>query len=534
MAMRVVRNIRARPPCTKGSACASKDQAHLQDYSHPDDDDYGFSIRVHGGRADFRTLRQCFNFLDPQLTGYADEPAALKELIRHLAEAKKPQNRRKGGWLFKRKEVWEDIRQINKVWRSLDSDGNGFVSFPEFVEWGSTVGAKYGFPNHVGVMGAKGRAGAYAQKCTMVGCKCTDFVDSGRPGDRFCARCSHKRGCHAASPQDQVLASIPKDWSLRPDGGGAAGLMRLGASLLGMGSATGGNIIERFQLVPCGHQVVAQIQQLMDASVKCTWTRDRGRNPVPRGYQVLRVQRNENVRLWLKYTLKKALIREALETRGNRKSNSFFVSNLDDNVTFEAHEMRTSQAGRSLDIFQRNPLDDDMNEWLLWHGASQAGAVGIAEKEFKQHMAGSTTGTLYGRGTYLTDSCTKADEYGKEGAEDSPDAGVCVLLLCRVMGGRALYTDEVTPNADALERDVLRGPYDCVYGDREKCRGTFKELVIYDSSQAYPEYLVHYRRIVDPPSAKPSADSFKSAVSGSMAPSAPLLSTMAGSRGTSM
>jgi len=42
--------------------------------------------------------------------------------------------------------------------------------------------------------------------------------------------------------------------------------------------------------------------------------------------------------------------------------------------------------------------------------------------------------------------------------------------------------------------DVLAGEYDCILGDREKCRGTFKEIVIYQSSQAYPEYLVYYRR----------------------------------------
>ena len=44
--------------------------------------------------------------------------------------------------------------------------------------------------------------------------------------------------------------------------------------------------------------------------------------------------------------------------------------------------------------------------------------------------------------------------------------------------------------------EVLYGPYDSVLGDREKCRGTYKEFVIYDADQVYPAYVVKYRRIV--------------------------------------
>jgi hypothetical protein len=109
-------------------------------------------------------------------------------------------------------------------------------------------------------------------------------------------------------------------------------------------------------------------------------------------------------------------------------------------------------------------------------------------------MAGSATGTLYGRGTYLSDSCTKADEYAGEVEKD-----LFCLMLCRVMGGRVKYTDEVTPDAAALERSVLEGEFDSVLGDREVCRKTFKEIVIYESSQAYPEFLVYYRRKYEAP-----------------------------------
>lgn len=501
MAMRAVRHIRARPPCKLGSACAAFDVDHAREFSHPDDDDYGLSIRVHGGIGEFRTLRQCFSFMDPYRTGYVDEPAALKELLRHLAFKSAEARRRR--W-FRKKEVWEDPHKIQKVWASLDTDGNGFVSFPEFCEWASTAGKAFEFPRHVGIVGAMGKAGKYELKCTFPNCRCTNFVSRGPPYQMWCSvkGCCHKVGYHSATPEQQILAVLPRDWKLMSYSGRASAWL----SSTFTGASPSASLVDKYQLIDCGPEVVAQIQQLMDLSAKQTWTRDRGRNPVPSAYQVVRVQKNENVRLWLKYVMKKALIREAIEPKLQHTNlpsrGSWFRRTETKQDAFEEYEMRTSPGARDLPIFQAHPIEGDINEWLLWHGASWEGAVGIAHKEFKQRLAGSTTGTLYGRGTYLADSCTKADEYGKAVSDADPD--LLVLLLCRVAGGVAFYTDEVTPDANALEQAVFRGSYDCVFGDREKCRGTFKEIVIYDSAQAYPEFLVHYRRIYDPPPAPPT------------------------------
>ena len=68
------------------------------------------------------------------------------------------------------------------------------------------------------------------------------------------------------------------------------------------------------------------------------------------------------------------------------------------------------------------------------------------------------------------------------------------VLLSRVAGGNALYTDEEAPDAAALEAGVLEGEYDSVIGDREKCWGTYKEYVIFDDDQVYVQYLLFYRR----------------------------------------
>lgn len=59
------------------------------------------------------------------------------------------------------------------------------------------------------------------------------------------------------------------------------------------------------------------------------------------------------------------------------------------------------------------------------------------------------------------------------------------------------YCDEDEPDPEQLVHDCVHGPYDCVLGDREKLRGTYKEYVIFDSEGLYPEYVIEYERIYD-------------------------------------
>jgi len=58
-----------------------------------------------------------------------------------------------------------------------------------------------------------------------------------------------------------------------------------------------------------------------------------------------------------------------------------------------------------------------------------------------------------------------------------------------------LYNDEVTPDADKLQQSCIAGEHHSILGDREKCRNTFKEYVIFDADQVYVEYALFYKRI---------------------------------------
>ena len=139
-------------------------------------------------------------------------------------------------------------------------------------------------------------------------------------------------------------------------------------------------------------------------------------------------------------------------------------------------------------------LREDVNEAILVHGTNKDAAEGITDEDFRLNLSGSNTGTLFGRGIYLAECVSKSDEYTEE------EAGVHTVLVCRATLGRVLYTDEVGPNPDDLERRCGynqapgKGEYDSVLGDREKCSKTFREFIVYDDDFLYPEFIVKYRR----------------------------------------
>merc|ERR1712032_228854 len=217
-----------------------------------------------------------------------------------------------------------------------------------------------------------------------------------------------------------------------------------------------------------------ELSELLQVTYKNVWTRDRkktGVNKVPVGYDLVSAKRCENFRDWRRYYLKRHQLAHACSTRSD------FVE-------------RRALSSKATALCKREGLRTHCNEWLLFHGTSQSAAESIltGAGDFTMSLAGTATGTLYGRGTYFAESITKADEYAKE--ED----GICCVLVCRIVGGHVLYNDEVTPDAEELQRACLAGESHSILGDREKCRNTFKEYIIFDADQVYVEYVLCYTR----------------------------------------
>eukprot|EP00931_Biecheleriopsis_adriatica_P074372 TRINITY_DN48447_c0_g1_i1.p1 TRINITY_DN48447_c0_g1~~TRINITY_DN48447_c0_g1_i1.p1 ORF type:complete len:939 (-),score=171.85 TRINITY_DN48447_c0_g1_i1:131-2947(-) len=232
------------------------------------------------------------------------------------------------------------------------------------------------------------------------------------------------------------------------------------------------NLVARVELSSSELQV---FQQLFDASFRKIYTRDRQGGQVPDRLEVVRGQRIQNLHNWVEFQNMKRLI--ALELNSmNEKGQPVNTGG----------ELKTDGHLNDLQM----PLDAEANCRWFFHGTNSTAAQLITAGDFLIKLAGSNAGTLYGKGVYLAESCSKSDEYCQEDEE-----GLRHMLVCRAALGNVLYNAEVKPDTDKLVDAVLNGPYQSLVGDREKCRGTFKEILVYYDNQVYPEFIIQYRRI---------------------------------------
>lgn len=248
--------------------------------------------------------------------------------------------------------------------------------------------------------------------------------------------------------------------------------------------------------------VFQKLQDLLNDSHKShdNWTRDRGcrihgvngcswacaaknRSPVPTGFTLHTAYRNQSPELWRRY----CLLKQAIRLECARNQGEFVQPKL--------------LSAADLD----SDLDKDCNEWRCFHGSGPDKLRGICESNFRPALAGTgatwkdpgaAKGTpLYGFGFYFAERITKADEYARPLPEDDEQEGLCSVLICRVVGGRTKVVTNNDINVDGLRGSVFDGPYHSVFGDRVTTLGKpYREVVVYDKDQCYPEFLLLYKR----------------------------------------
>jgi len=216
------------------------------------------------------------------------------------------------------------------------------------------------------------------------------------------------------------------------------------------------------------------VQQLVDHAFFCKRkTKDR-RGDVPLRLVVEEVLRVENGSAWQDYDKERARIRG--ECAGA-------LEPLDP-------EVLTSLLGAPALVSKTlGELDPACQEQWLFHGTTAAAVQGISDGEFRMDFAGRHRGTLYGKGLYLAECSSKADEYAEEDGH-----GVCSMLLCRASLGKILVDKEAKPSAD-LDQTCPGSGYHSLCGDRWAAVGTYREFVLYHASRVYPAYIMRYRRV---------------------------------------
>eukprot|EP00930_Biecheleria_cincta_P000847 TRINITY_DN102043_c0_g1_i1.p1 TRINITY_DN102043_c0_g1~~TRINITY_DN102043_c0_g1_i1.p1 ORF type:complete len:562 (+),score=79.16 TRINITY_DN102043_c0_g1_i1:32-1687(+) len=398
----------------------------------------------------------------------------------------------------------EPLRLSEESWEALDEDGNGAVNFMEFAQW---AGPRLGLPLGVEhLFGASGREPA----CGVMGCPCEGYrpsADCGHAMMNFGKKKKkkdkkdkkHKKG-------ESFLDCDWEDWLSDTIGGALSpNTSRFTPCMCGhkqmvhhstdRGSTSSDVPFPRYwkhrlvpgrtdikEIVELPQEQVALFQHLLNNTYSNVWTRDRKKHSpdhpnVPRAYRVVRAFRAENSKNWKEYCIRRAGMLRDVSTSSV--------------PVFNAKSADEWERGASMGVVGE-PLARGCNEWFLFHGTSPQAALSICQGDFRISLAGGSTGTLYGRGTYFAESITKADEYAKEAGGEH--AGEFAVLLVRALGGRVRYTDEVEPEAEDLTRSCIEGPYDCVLGDRQKCRGTYREFIFFDTENLYAEYVIIYRR----------------------------------------
>lgn len=463
---------KSKKVCKFGVKCYQRNPHHLEDFAHPGDDCYLACCKSEGFKPDFVSIRKLFEWCDTTNTGKATRAeiqGIWPELQAHADMTVQPLD--------------------DALWQKLDDDGNGHVNFSEFAEL--TTMFKVRLPLGLDDLFQSTNDADEQLCCGVRDCTCKNFqpmrrrckygetcyqdseehrlafahpadddwetaVQPGRrDADKDMCVCKHKRKLHASSRSGACAVPFPEYWSAGEDSTEA----------------------EFSKILDVPADMLPKFRSLLKATYSDVTTRDRanhsGNNDwrVPRGFKLVSAQRNENSKLWRKYCIKQAeLMKERVEG----------VTHYD-----VFRDVETSKAWESLDS---DRLNTDINEWYLFHGTSASAALNICSTDFKMRLAGTATGTLYGKGSYMAESITKADEYAKQ------EKGVYTVLLCRVLGGHVNYCDTRTPDADELTKSCTEGDYDCIIGDRKKVSGTYREFIIFDTENVYPEYILKYER----------------------------------------
>jgi len=145
----------------------------------------------------------------------------------------------------------------------------------------------------------------------------------------------------------------------------------------------------------------------------------------------------------------------------------------------------------------------ESNELLLFHGIPTREALdAILLDGLDPRLSGRNAGSLFGRGTYLTDHPAKADQYCRQSVGNVK--GVYAMLVCRVSMGKTFTIRGAKSKYQGMMRPPCTGGcsdphkacthdrHDSVTVDAPHLR--YKEYVVFDSNRAVPVMVIHYKR----------------------------------------
>jgi len=224
-----------------------------------------------------------------------------------------------------------------------------------------------------------------------------------------------------------------------------------------------------------------------------------GQDPI--GFDVKRIIRVQNLELWRRFEFAR---------NGIMKQNEYQIFDKDSTKYLGLRPVLTPS------------LDQHSNEYYLFHG-TKWDVINIVKRKGFDERVGSVTG-MFGAGIYFAENASKSNQYvpcpecGK-GAIFTTGNCECEevkspygMILCRVILGDI----HIAPKYDqekykgTKDKPVRRPPsksenalelYDSVLGESKLHGGdtlNYREFIVYDRFQVYPEYIIYFDRIGPP------------------------------------
>ncbi|KAL3880352.1 hypothetical protein ACJMK2_032596 [Sinanodonta woodiana] len=201
--------------------------------------------------------------------------------------------------------------------------------------------------------------------------------------------------------------------------------------------------------------------------------------------KVTKVQRLENLDLYEKY----AQYQQTLFHKAGVKG---LFEPLEKCQNAKSGLVQTSNGMASM---LQKELYPEINEFYLFHGTKQENVEAIIKQGLDSRMARETA--MFGQGVYFAESSTKADQYTDP--RQQRDTKEKQMFLCRVSMGEIGVYNKATKliKAPCMESGCKsdkcghENRYDSVVGDGI---WIFREFLIYERYQSYPEYVVTYQR----------------------------------------
>ncbi|XP_059159034.1 uncharacterized protein LOC131943044 [Physella acuta] len=216
-----------------------------------------------------------------------------------------------------------------------------------------------------------------------------------------------------------------------------------------------------------------------------------------RNIQVLNVERVENLHLFEQYGMRRKRLFEKAVRTGK-------ICPDIGKLQGSKGRVRTTEL---LDDCLKKELYYEVNEHYLFHGTKSDNIDTLIHNGLDPRL--SSEGGMFGRGIYAAEIVTKSDQYSDQKNQRVRNGTQLKLFLTRMLLGNVFLCDSNHKSVAGKDSKKLSRPpcthcfqdickckpqvlFDSVMGDG---KWNFREFVVYDASQCYPEYVITYKRV---------------------------------------